>query len=820
MQDNLTTSELYIKQLEYEQEAVDLGKDQFFSDILKAEEGGRGADTSHARSMVAQVAGGIVDSVKKHLDKSKNAYTAPLKELKYDRAVIIALRTLFVHVTGADAKRPVTRVSACIAIAEGIQLELKMQSLCESSPKYMSEVQSNWKSKKAASVRHKGNVVNHIMKDKNLEWRHWDKGVKTGVGGLLLACILGNSDIFRERTMKAGRNRSETLIEFTDDSEEWIAKHKDFRSLLRPLYRPMVVPPMEWNRYNRPYLSDALNSTLRFVRCRNKDSRKFYRDIHPSMYRAVSIAQATPWRINKKVHNLIKRLAALQHPLIIPASHRQEKPVCPVPPDVKPDDMTDEQAVAFKHWKSEVRTIYTEDVARRSNRNRLVMVTDIADEYRAYDKIYFPHSVDSRGRIYSIPTVLQPQGDDLCKGILEFAEGEKLTKDGLYQLKLHIASKYGLDKESHTDRLEWFSTNSDMMLQVAEHPLDNLAWLAEADKPFQVYAAICDYARWIKDPECIIHARVNKDGACNGLQHFSAMLKDGDVGKSVNLTPSTSSDTPMSIYKVVADETQSILEDRASSGDARAQIWLSFWKNYTEAGVVDYKCMKRPVMTLPYSATMYSRMQYIKDYTREKKAHKFFGDDYGKCIKYFADTVTLAMDKRISSARLILDWLISACRDIMKEHGSVEWQTPMGFDVYNRKNKQVGRRISIRYEGKPIWYRFREVTDKPDINGMASAIAPNFVHSMDACHMLRIVQRCADSNINMLHLVHDDYGCHANHGQLLADIAKEEFARLYSENNPLQEFYDKYSDCIQNKPPKFINTLDLSMICKSMYAFD
>ena len=820
MQDNLTTSELYIRQLEYENEAVDLGKDQFYADIVKAEEGGRGADTTYARSMVAQVADGIIRSVKKHLDKSKSAYTLPLKSLKYDRAVIIALRTLFIHVTGADSKRPVTRVSACIAIAEGIQLELKMQSLCESSPKYMSEVQSNWKSKKASSVRHKSNVVNHIMKDKDLSWQHWDKSVKTGVGGLLLACILGNSDIFKERTLKAGRCRSETLIEFTEDAEEWIAKHKDFRSLLRPLYRPMVVPPTEWGKHSRPYLSEAMNSTVQFVRCRSKDSRKFYRDINPSMYRAVSIAQSTPWRINKRVHDLVKRLAIMKNPLIIPSGHKQDKPPCPVPPDVKPDDMNEEQATAFKHWKSEVRTIYTEDVARRSNRNRLVMVTDIADEYRQYERIYFPHSVDSRGRIYSIPTVLQPQGDDLCKGILEFAEGEKLTAEGLYQLKLHIASKYGMDKESHKARIEWFEDHDITLRLVADNPLDHLGWLLDADKPFQLYAALCEYSKWWKNNDAIIHARVNKDGACNGLQHFSAMLKDGDVGKSVNLTPSLPIDTPMSIYKVVAKEAQDILESKSSTGDPYAQIWVSFWKNYTDDGVVDYKCMKRPVMTLPYSATMYSRMQYIKDYTRDKKAHKFFGAEYGKCIKYFADVVTLAMDKRIASARLILDWLVSACRDIMVEHDSVEWSTPIGFNVYNRKNKQIGKRVSITYEGRSIRYRFREFTEDPDISGMASAIAPNFVHSMDACHMLRIVERCAEVNINMLHLVHDDYGCHANHGQLLTDIAKDEFAQMYINNNPLQEFYERYKDYIKKEPPEFINTLDLFAITKSMYAFD
>lgn len=816
---NLTTSELYMKQLEYEKEMVDLGRESYLTHVNDAESSGRGADTSYARSIVAQVAGKITDAVARNLDKSKSMYTEPLRELKYDRAVVIALRTLFIQVTGASDNRPIQRTAASIAIAEAIQLELKMQSLCDESPEYMKEVQTNWKTKRASSVRHKSNVVNHIITDNDMKWEHWNKGIKTGVGGLLLLCICDNSEIFQMKTMKAGRKRYETIITFTDESEEWIQKHKDFRSLLRPLYRPMIVPPVEWSSRTKPYLSAPVNSTLHFVRVRSKEGRKFYRDVTPNMHKAISLAQSTSWRINTSVHDFIKELMKLRNPLIVPQAQMTEKPICPIPKDAKPDDLDEKQALAFKDWKSIVRTMYTEDVARRSNRNRLLMVDDIASEYRSYEKIYFPHSIDSRGRIYSIPTVLQPQGDDVCKGILEFATGEKLTKEGIYQLKLHIASKYGHDKESHVFRIKWFDENEQVLLEVAKNPLDHLSWFADADKPFQTYAGIKDYAKWKHNPNAVIHARVNKDGACNGLQHFSAMLRDGDVGRSVNLTESDPMDAPESIYKVIAKEVKQRLDERSNNGEMMANQWVNFWDIYNE-GNVDYKCMKRPVMTLPYSATLYSRMQYIKDYIREKDAHTFFGKSFGKSVKYFADVVTEAMDSRISSARLILDWLVLACRDIMAVQDNVQWTTPLGFTVYNNKKKQAGKKMLIRYEGKPIHFRFREFTDKPDIHGMASAIAPNFVHSMDACHMLRLVKRAADCNITSLHLVHDDYGCHANHGGMLADIAKEEFSDMYSENDPLMDFYESYKDIISEPPPASISTLDITDVMRSTYAFD
>ena len=813
---NFTTSELYTKQIESEKEMVDLGRAKFLEAEAKAEESGRGADTTYARSLTAQIAGEIIEAVERNLSKSRSAYLAPLKELNYNRAVVIALRTMFACVASGHHSKPATRTSTCASIGEALQLELKMQSLCDKAPEYMAEVESNWKAKKASSTRHKNRVVNHLMTEKSLQWTQWDKPTKIGVGGFLMEAICKYSDIFQTTTMAAGRNRKETIIEFTPGAEEWIMKHKEFRSMMRPMYRPMVVPPNEWSAKTKPYLTPAVNSTVSFVRCKGNAGKRFYNEVTPAMYAAVSIAQSTPWRVHQKLHTFIERLTRLKNPLLIPSMYPEEKPPCPIPKDAKPEELKPKEALLFREWKSMVRTLYTEEVARRSNRNRVLMILDIAEEYRNYEQIFFPHSIDSRGRIYSIPTVLQPQGDDMCKALLEFADGERLTDDGVHQLKLQIAAKFGLDKDSHYERCAWFEQQEAKILEVAANPLDHLDWLASADKPFQTLVAIFDYAKWKKNPDAIIHSRVNKDGACNGLQHFSAMLRDGDVGKSVNLTPSDPTETPHSIYKVVADETTQLL--KSSTGEYAA-MWRQFWETYN-SGVVDYKCMKRPVMTLPYSATMYSRMQYIKDYVREKKAHEFFGVSYGHAVKFFADLVTEAMDRRISSARAMLDWLVLACRDIMEHEDSVVWETPMGFMVFNRKNKQVGKRLKIKFEGVEVNYRYRETTEEVDVRSMAAAIAPNFVHSMDACHMLQLVNRCASYNIKNLHLVHDDYGCHVNHGAALAQLAKEEFANMYLNNTPVEDFYNKYIDLISQPPPEHIGTLDLTKVVESWYAFD
>lgn len=818
---DLTTSQLYIKQTEIEKEMVDLGVEKYYESVESAEQGGRGADTSYGQLLVAQLVQPIADALEKTVNRSRKTYIKPLKKVKLERAVIIALRAILTQLVD-DTKNPrKLRNSVANTIGEAIQLELQMQSLNEVSPAYMKEVQASWKRKRANSISHKKNVINHIYNEKpDVEWTKWDNETKMGVGGLLLSAIYKYTDLIEEVCLKRS-NRQTTYIQLSESANEFIAKNKDFRSRLQPFYRPMIVPPVEWGDRTKPYLTPAINSTYSFVRSKRGKLRGKYKTVAQSMYDTVNMAQSTPWRINLDVYYLLEKVKAIPNCTLVAHDSVVEKPPYPFTETKLIADCNEVEAAKLREWKEAVREIHTSQVANRANRRRLDMILDIAHRYKEYDDIYFPHSIDTRGRIYSIPTVLQPQGDDICKALLEFSEGQTLTDEGVTQLKLHIAGKYGLDKESHKDRLEWFASNEQRILAVASDPINHLEWLEEADKPFSVYSGIRDYWRWKNDPEAVIHARVNKDGACNGLQHFSMMLRDGDVGDSVNLTPSTSTDTPKSIYKVVANEVQTMLEQDVTS--EYAQMWLSFWKQYGKEGTVDYKCMKRPVMTLPYSATMFSRLQYIKEYIRglDKDAPKFFGKDYGKCTQYLAQTVTGAMDRRISSATLLLQWLTSACRDILEESDIVSWETPLGFEVFNRKHRSKTRPIPIQFEGKMVMYTMSEDDEKViDTRGMASAIAPNFVHSMDACHMLKLVGRAVENNITSLHLVHDDYGCHANHGRLLADLAKEEFVRMYSENNVVQQFYERYKDVIKEEPPQEIGTLDISKIVDSLYAFD
>ena len=57
--------------------------------------------------------------------------------------------------------------------------------------------------------------------------------------------------------------------------------------------------------------------------------------------------------------------------------------------------------------------------------------------------------MDFRGRAYPIPPHLNHMGNDLCRGMMEFAEAKPLGKRGIEWLKIQIATLAGISKYVH-----------------------------------------------------------------------------------------------------------------------------------------------------------------------------------------------------------------------------------------------------------------------------------------------------------------------------------------------------------------------------------
>ena len=64
----------------------------------------------------------------------------------------------------------------------------------------------------------------------------------------------------------------------------------------------------------------------------------------------------------------------------------------------------------------------------------------VAREFAEEEAFYFPHSLDFRGRAYPMHPHLNHLGNDLCRGLLYFAEARPLGRNGLGWLYVQVSA--------------------------------------------------------------------------------------------------------------------------------------------------------------------------------------------------------------------------------------------------------------------------------------------------------------------------------------------------------------------------------------------
>jgi len=165
-------------------------------------------------------------------------------------------------------------------------------------------------------------------------------------------------------------------------------------------------------------------------------------------------------------------------------------------------------------------------------------IVKIAKEMKSYTKFYFVWRMDFRGRVYPQQTLLNPQSGDLPKSLLLFSEKKSLNKEGIKWFFVHGANSYGeVDKEPFEKRVEWIESKHDVILACAKNHRSQKFWKKAGD-PFKFLAFCFEYARYIENPSTFTTGLpIAIDGSNNGFQHITALLRDSDGAKSVNVLP-------------------------------------------------------------------------------------------------------------------------------------------------------------------------------------------------------------------------------------------------------------------------------------------
>ena len=794
-------------QIDWEKECLERGTERYYANQDRLRDSGQTDQTDVGsyllKNRLQEVATRLETMANTKGAGRANKYNALIKQVAMDDDYLkIAYIGLRVVLSAIQESKKNKIINVCMNIGTRLESDLKCQLFEAENPEYYGTVKKSFSKQNITDFTHMHKVMNLKFNQFGYEWSDWSQLYKAHAGQRVLTAILHVFDdvLFMDlkRTAKKTTYHLETTVAFDD----WAAEFEKERGFMFPFLLPLKIPPNDWtdNITNSAYYTHQMNAQVPLIKAQKGDARAYVSQHDPVQHRlAINKLQKTPWKINSKVLEVQRTIYEKNLSIGMPSSERVQIPEFPEHlKDIPKENYTDLQLEEVTMWKELAKSAYGRENQRKGQVLSYLRSSKLALELSEWDQFYFAYNCDFRGRIYCATSGLSPQGADTAKGLLCFAKDVVLGEEGIKWLAIQGANTYGEDKCSYEDRVKWIQYNEEFIQRTVQDPVGYRDFWGSADKPYQFLAfcfewATCSYGR---DASATSKIPVGLDGSCNGLQHFSAMLRDEIGATATNLS---SSSIPADIYGEVARVTT---EKLRQIPDPRASIWLRVG--------IDRKCTKRPVMTLPYGATQQSCRQYIMEYVLENWV-KFDLEDKLQfdMAKFLTPILWEAIGEVVIAARGAMSWLQ---KSIPKDF--IYWLTPLGFPVYQYYQKSNSVEIRTQLNGGcRLWIQdFENAT--PNRVGQRNGIAPNFVHSIDSTHMVMTIN---EMDNECLAMIHDDFGTHAGHTQKLFDNIRVAFLDLYTTHDPLTDWANQLGVDISKMPPA--GTYDINEIMAADYFF-
>ena len=645
------------------------------------------------------------------------------------------------------------------------------------------------------------------------------------IGKKLVDILIEATGLFELSRSSVRFGKSSYILTLSKAFREHLTKIEGECELLTPILYPMLVKPIP---HEAGKLGGFLTPVLQVPLVKNLSGtpNDYLKDHEmPKVYRAINALQDTAWCINKRVLEVAQHFIELDKEIPeLDITSGSELDFVPRPAEL-PVDATNEEYIHFKatypeihaEWKKASRTAYRKQISDRGKRLLLVSQLATAMKFKDEPELYYCYNLDWRGRIYPLQSggCPNPQGNDLSKALLKFANGVALGAEGAKWLSMLGANTFGDDKLPMSERWAWAKAHEKDILMVAKDPYANTWWF-KADEPFK-FLAFCfewsDYVASGYSSEFISYLPVPLDGSCSGIQHFSALLLDERGALATNVI-NGDEDKPSDIYAEVAKEVSKAVEIDAANGVLEAKPLV---------GKVDRSITKRNTMTTPYGVSRDGMKEQLltelnpKDYT-------FVDTSFARMCVYLAERNKEGIEKVVVASKNAMDFLKEIARVANKEDKAIFWTTPSGFLVRQRYLKFASKRVDTFWGGTRIRLNVGEETSKIDHTKTVNGQSPNYVHSMDASHLVLTVDACLDKGVENFGMIHDSFATHAGNTDKLRDTLREEFVKMYSENQ-LARFRDEIASQLSPKNAKKLpeipkqGNLDITKVLNSTYFF-
>ncbi|RDW80497.1 hypothetical protein BP5796_05195 [Coleophoma crateriformis] len=768
------------------------------------------------------------------LDKDRCHYGPFLRYLPVEKVAAITIISMMTHLTRTGVDRGITLVLSIQAIADALEEEClynKVKTLGGSKDRLQAI-------KKDRTSRYSlRKMVEELTKDApeskrlafreriEIQWRQeWPSAVRAKLGAFLASALIDvakvpvtmehpdtkqlvtqlqpaftHGQVYRQGKKIGVLNANIALVKQL--------KREPVHSLLAK-HLPMLIEPEPWSAFNKGAFIVHPSKMMR-IKQGDKEQRHYaeaaiLKGDMVQTFKGLDVLGKTPWRINQPVFDVM--LQAWN-------SGDQVANLAPANPsmDFPPEPEANEDPNVRRRWMANIKGIQNVKSGMHSQRCFQNFQLEIARSLRN-ETFYFPHNVDFRGRAYPIPPYLNHMGADHCRGLLMFGKGKELGEAGLKWLKIQLANVFGYDKASLQEREAFATEHLDDIRDSVSKPLNGKLWWLKAEDPWQCLAACFELksALDLPDPtKFVSYLPVHQDGTCNGLQHYAALGGDEAGAKQVNLEPG---ERPGDVYSAVANLVKEHIADDIKKGNKYAQFL---------DGKITRKVVKQTVMTNVYGVTFVGAKDQVKkqliamdlSYPKDDEeinpsslaiyiATKIFkslstmfrgAQDiqfwFGECAnristsltaeqmdRFEADLPQLEEQSRITSAVKMNDYLAETYAQFRT---SVIWTTPLKMPVV--QPYRVAKQRVIATNLQKLTLSDPHVSDPIHKRKQLQGFPPNFIHSLDATHMILSALQCDEMGISFA-AVHDSFWTHACDINSMNSVLRDAFIRIHSED--------------------------------------
>ena len=725
--------------------------------------------------------------------------------------VITILELLKLNSTGGIAEGMRT-ARAVISVGKSIEMEFRSEQLLKNESYMLKDINKKSKEFKKYIRNAKKSLRSlHLDEAKVI----WPQSIRAKVGSVLISLLINvakvpvegtdpitNQKVYGEAPafshsyqyhngIKLGVIRIHPALTRQLNGDKMIAS-------VQPQLLPMLVKPRPWisNKSGGYYYSQS-----NLIRTKDSPEQSAYIEaaskshaIDP-VYDGLNVLGETSWTVNERMFDVISQVWNKGAPFL-------EIPGIQHAVQYLPRPASDADPSVVNKWKEKNREIANEFASNRSMRCDMNYKLEIARAFLG-EKFYFPHNMDFRGRAYPLSPHFNHLGNDMSRSLLTFWKGKRLGADGLRWMKVHLANLYGVNKVPIEGRVQFVEDHMEEIKDAVENPLKSGdQWWLKADKPWQTLATCFELVEALKmdNPEDFIsHQPVHQDGTCNGLQHYAALGGDMVGASQVNLIPDVK---PNDVYMHVADIVRANLKERLKT-DPNDEMAKFFVEN------LNRKIVKQTVMTHVYGVTLVGATLQI-----DKQIHSMIGDKK-KSLEYagyLAKAVFAGIRQSFHGAHLIQDWLGECCTRISKSirldvdkksllknnkpdfMTSIIWTTPLGLPIVQPyreiSKKQVDTNLQTVFISDPF------AVNQINARRQKAGFPPNFIHSLDASHMLMSASKCRRDGLEFAS-VHDSYWTHAADIPIMNKNLREQFVALH-EVDLIERLKDEFDERYKN----------------------